>query len=85
KEHHRHVRDVLGALRSHRFYLNHSKCDFHLERIQFLGYVISAQEIQMDKGKVRDASNWRIPESIKELQRFLGFANFYRRFIQGYS
>ncbi|KAI5608620.1 hypothetical protein C0J50_6594, partial [Silurus asotus] len=85
EEHHTHVRQVLGALRSHHLYLNHSKCEFHRPQTHFLGYVISARGIQMDEGKVKAVWDWPIPETIKELQRFLGFANFYRRFIQGYS
>ncbi|KAI5606732.1 hypothetical protein C0J50_7543 [Silurus asotus] len=85
EEHHTHVRQVLGALRSHHLYLNLSKCEFHRPQTRFLGYVISFRGIQMDEGKVKAVWDWPIPETIKELQRFLGFANFYRRFIQGYS
>lgn len=85
EEHHRHVSDVLGALRSHQLFLNLSKCEFHRREIRFLGYMISAQGIQMDVEKVKAVKNWPVPGSIKELQRILGFANFYRRFIQGYS
>ncbi|KAI5615382.1 hypothetical protein C0J50_8763, partial [Silurus asotus] len=47
--------------------------------------VMPARGIQMDEGKVKAVRDWPIPETIKELQRFLGFANFYRRFFQGYS
>ncbi|KAF7687611.1 hypothetical protein HF521_014839, partial [Silurus meridionalis] len=61
------------------------KCEFHRQEVCFLGYVISAQGIQMDEGKVKAVRYWPVPGTIKELQRFLGFANFYRRFIQGYS
>ncbi|KAI5609351.1 hypothetical protein C0J50_9522 [Silurus asotus] len=85
EEHHNHVRQVLGALRSHHLYLDLSKCEFHRTQTHFLGYVITARGIQMDEGKVKAVRDWPVPETIKELQRFLGFANFYRRFIQGYS
>ncbi|XP_027013257.1 uncharacterized mitochondrial protein AtMg00860-like [Tachysurus fulvidraco] len=85
EEHHNDVCEVLGALRSQQLYLNLSKCEFHREEVKFLGYVISARRIQMDEGKVKAVKNWPVLETTKELQRFLGFANFYRRFIQGYS
>ncbi|MGL4646576.1 MAG: RNase H-like domain-containing protein, partial [Cetobacterium sp.] len=85
EEHHHHVREVLGALRSQQLYLNLSKCEFHREEVQFLGYIISARGIQMNDRKVNAVRNWPVPGTIKELQRFLGFANFYRRFIQGYN
>ncbi|KAL0150983.1 hypothetical protein M9458_053710 [Cirrhinus mrigala] len=59
---------------------------YNLVRVlQFLGYVISAEGVQMDQGKVTAIQNWPQPTTIKELQRFLGFSNFYRRFIQNYS
>ncbi|KAI5625501.1 hypothetical protein C0J50_15047 [Silurus asotus] len=82
---HTHVRQVLGALRSHHLYLNLSKCELNRPQTHFLGYVISARGVQMDEGKVKEVRDWPIPETIKELQRFLGFTNFYHRFIQGYS
>ncbi|KAI5615887.1 hypothetical protein C0J50_8736 [Silurus asotus] len=85
EEHRDHVRAVLNVLRSHKVYLNLSKCKFHRPVTHFLGYIISAKGIQMDEEKVKAVREWPVPESIKELQRFLGFANFYRRFIQGYS
>ncbi|KAI2664140.1 Transposon Tf2-9 polyprotein [Labeo rohita] len=53
--------------------------------VQFLGYIIDHHGVRMDEGKVEAVVSWTKPNSIKELQRFLGFANFYRRFIKGYS
>ncbi|KAI7806722.1 hypothetical protein IRJ41_010762 [Triplophysa rosa] len=84
-EHRQHVSEVLQRLREHQLYLKAEKCTFHQYNIQFLGYNISAHGIQMDERKVETIRSWPIPSTIKELQRFLGFANFYRRFIQGYS
>ncbi|XP_016145267.1 RNA-directed DNA polymerase homolog, partial [Sinocyclocheilus grahami] len=52
---------------------------------EFLGYVINDGGIQMDERKVDAIQNWPVPTTVKELQRFLGFANFYRRFIYHYS
>ncbi|KAI2667363.1 Transposon Tf2-11 polyprotein [Labeo rohita] len=84
-EHRQHVQQVLLKLRQHQLYLKLEKCEFHQPSVQFLGYNISAEDVQMDQGKVNSIQKWPQPQSIKELQRFLGFTNFYRRFIQGYS
>ncbi|KAK3548578.1 hypothetical protein QTP70_014499, partial [Hemibagrus guttatus] len=61
------------------------KCEFHKSTIVFLGYVISQQGVKKDKDKVWAVTEWPTPSSIKKLQRFLGFSNFYRCFIRGYS
>ncbi|KAL0167476.1 hypothetical protein M9458_035698, partial [Cirrhinus mrigala] len=84
-EHRQHVQQVLQKLRQQCLYLKLEKCEFHLPSVQFLGYVISAEGVQMDQGKVTAIQNWPQPTTIKELQRFLGFSNFYRRFIQNNS
>ncbi len=77
-EHCRHVEQVLQKLREHHLYLKLEKCEFHRTTIQFLGYVISTQGVQMDNNKLQAIRDWSMPSSVKELQRFLGFANFYR-------
>jgi hypothetical protein len=61
------------------------KCEFDKSSVAFLGYVISPDGIFMDKSKVETIQCWATPSSVKDVQRFLGFANFYRRFIKGYS
>ncbi|KAK3517134.1 hypothetical protein QTP86_003981 [Hemibagrus guttatus] len=83
-EHRRHVAEVLQHLRNQLF-LNAEKCVFHQSSIQFLGYVIDRSGVRMDEKKVAAVRNWPIPTSVKDLQRFLGFENFYWRFIQDYS
>ncbi|KAL0150076.1 hypothetical protein M9458_054735, partial [Cirrhinus mrigala] len=84
-EHRHHVVEVLQKLREHQLYLKAEKCSFHQPSIHFLGYIIDRHGVRMDEGKVEAVISWPEPKSIKELQRFLGFANFYRRFIKGYS
>ncbi|XP_048012700.1 uncharacterized mitochondrial protein AtMg00860-like [Megalobrama amblycephala] len=84
-EHRHHVAEVLKCLREFQLFLKAEKCSFHQPSVQFLGYNISSSGIQMDEVKVEAIKNWPTPSTIKELQRFLGFANFYRRFIQNYS
>jgi len=53
--------------------------------VEFLGYVIGKEGIKMSNDKVQAVLSWKIPKSLTEVQSFLGFANFYRRFIQDYS
>ncbi|KAL2086105.1 hypothetical protein ACEWY4_017164 [Coilia grayii] len=84
-EHRHHVSLVLRKLREHHLFLKAEKCVFHKHQVQFLGYHISPQGVKMDQGKVDAVLNWPTPTTIKELQRLLGFANFYRRFIRNYS
>ncbi|XP_058246936.1 uncharacterized protein LOC131353883 [Hemibagrus wyckioides] len=76
---------VLDCLRRHRLYLKLKKYEFHHPIIQFLGYVISTEGIQMDQSKVEAVRSWPQPHTIKDLQRFLGFANFYQCFITNFS
>ncbi|KAK3520772.1 hypothetical protein QTP70_032340 [Hemibagrus guttatus] len=61
------------------------KCLFHQPLVQFLGYVIDRSGVRMDEKKVAAVRDWPTPTSVKELQQFLGFANFYRWFIKDYS
>ncbi|KAL0149180.1 hypothetical protein M9458_055514, partial [Cirrhinus mrigala] len=77
-EHCHHVAEVLQKLREHQLYLKAEKCSFHLPSVQFLGYCIDHQGVRMDERKVSAVVSWPEPTTIKELQRFLGFANFYR-------
>ncbi|KAI2665823.1 Transposon Tf2-9 polyprotein [Labeo rohita] len=84
-EHVTHVRATLQRLISHQLYAKEEKCEFHLDKISFLGYIISPEGVAMDERKVNSVLNWPRPTTFKELQRFLGFLNFYRRFIRNFS
>ncbi|KAI2666704.1 Transposon Tf2-6 polyprotein [Labeo rohita] len=84
-EHTAHVRTVLSRLLENQLYVKAEKCEFHVRHTSFLGYQVSHQGVKMDPSKVQAVTDWPQPTTIKELQRFLGFANFYRRFIHNYS
>ncbi|XP_068504911.1 uncharacterized protein [Syngnathus scovelli] len=84
-EHIKHVRAVLRRLLENSLYVKAEKCEFHTSSVKFLGYVVREGSIEMDPGKVEAVTSWPVPETRKRLQQFLGFANFYRRFIRGYS
>ncbi len=85
EEHVRQVRAVLKRLLQHQLYSKAEKCEFHQETISFLGYVISSGGVTMDEQKVQAEVNWPQPTTLKELQLFLGFANFYRQLIRNFS
>ncbi|KAJ1041039.1 hypothetical protein NDA10_003767 [Ustilago hordei] len=83
--HVKHVTEVLTRLRNNRLFAKLSKCEFHTKTVEFLGYIIKPTGIEMDPEKVRTVKEWPMPESIHDIQRFLGFANFYRRFIAHFA
>ncbi len=85
KRHSSKVTSALQHLREFHLFLEAEKCSFHQPSVQFLGYNFNSGGIRMDEGKVDAIQTWPVPSTIKELQRFLGFSNFYRQFIQNYS
>jgi hypothetical protein len=85
EEHKRHVRLVLKRLQEAGLYVKPQKCQFHATKVSFLGFMISSEGIHMDPAKVEAVLGWERPKSPHDIQIFLGFANFYRRFIKGYS
>ncbi|SCZ91572.1 BZ3500_MvSof-1268-A1-R1_Chr1-2g01497 [Microbotryum saponariae] len=80
-----HVQEVLHRLIDNQLYCNPKKCEFHQTSTEYLGFIISPDGVSMSPSKVDSITSWPTPTTLKELQQFLGFANFYRRFIQGYS
>ena len=85
QEHVQHVNLVLKRLLENRSYVKAEKCDFHVSSVCFLGFIVEKGQIKTDPAKVKAVAEWPTPTSRKQLQRFLGFANFYRRFIRDYS
>ncbi len=75
-----HVKQVHSVLQhlTHQLYAKIEKCEFHQTSVSFLGYVISSGGVAMDDKKVQSVINWPQPVTLKDLQCFLGFANFYR-------
>jgi hypothetical protein len=85
EDHEHHLRIVLGRLRAHQLYAKLSKCEFWLEKIAFLGHILTAEGIEVDSSKVEAVSKWKQPSNVSEVQSFLGMARYYRCFIKGFS
>jgi transposase InsO family protein len=85
KEHQEHVRKVLQRLREIGLQADIDKCEFHVPETKFLGMIIGRDGIRMDPAKIKAIVEWTNPRHLKEVQAFLGFINFYRRFIEGFS
>ena len=77
--------EVLSRLEKHDLYLKPEKCSFMQTSIEYLGIIISEGQIRMDPAKVKGITDWPVPRTVKHVQAFLGFCNFYRRFIQDFS
>jgi len=84
-QHRKHVKEVLKRLQKAGLYAKAEKCEFHSDSIEYLGYVLSPSGLTMSNAKVKTIQEWPEPKKIKDIQSFLGFANFYRRFIFNYS
>lgn len=79
------IRQIHDVLKKHGFFANLNKCHFYINEICFFGYVILTQEIKIKEKRIKVIKNWLKPKSIKDIQIFLGFANFYYCFIQYFS
>ena len=80
-----HVRIVLGLLRRHKLYAKLAKCTFMQSELKFLGHIVGAQGLQVDPKKVAIVRDWPVPTGVALLRSFLGLANYFRKFVQGWS
>lgn len=83
--HQRHVRSVLERLEQFGLYANLAKCSFHQQEVGFLGFIVDNEGVKMEPSRVTAINEWPEPQTTKDIQQFLGFAGFYRRFIRNYS
>ena len=84
-EHIDHLHSVLAVLRKEKLYANITKCSFCIDKVVFLGYVVSAKEIEVDEEKVKAIKEWPTPKSIIEVRSFHGLASFYCRFVKNFN
>jgi hypothetical protein len=85
EDHVTHLSKVLSRLREYELYVKREKCEFAKAEIMFLGHLIGEGQVKMDPQKIQAIVEWSAPKSVPELRSFLGLANYYRRFIEGYS
>ena len=83
-EHQRIVKEVLRRLDKAGLSINVKKSQWHTSKVVFLGYIISENGITISAEKVQGIKDWPTPKIMKNVQEFLGFANFYRRFIENF-
>jgi hypothetical protein len=85
EDHQRYILKVLEALTKAGLHLKPKKCEFHRQEVKYLGFIISTTGTKMIPSKITTIQEWPQPQNVKDVQSFLGFANFYRHFIKGYS
>ncbi|KAH9244953.1 hypothetical protein BASA81_017601 [Batrachochytrium salamandrivorans] len=78
-------KEVLQRLREKNLYCKMEKCFYGKKKLHYLGYVISPAGIEMDQTKIASVQNWPTPGKVHDIQVFLGFTNFYRRFVPNYA
>jgi len=83
-QHWSHIKEVLKKLWKAKLYAKAEKYKFHSDSMEYLGYVLSPSGLTMSDAKVKTIQEWPEPKKIKNIQFFLGFVNFYRRFIFNY-
>jgi len=81
----KHVKQILEALTKAGLQVKPQKCEFHTNNVEYLGFIITTEGLRMDPAKIITIIEWPIPKKLRDVRSFLGFGNFYRRFIQDYS
>jgi len=85
QQHRKDFSNILEAIRKSGMKVKPSKCEFHQTETEYLGFIIGQEGVRTDPVKKQAIWDWTTPKKIKEIQCFLGFCNFYRRFIEGFS
>ena len=83
-EYHQYIKEVLKHLCKAGLYAKAEKCEFHSESVKYLEYILSPSSLTMSDNKVKIIQDWPEPKKVKDIQSFLGFANFYCWFIFNY-
>ena len=83
--HNKLVEEVLRRLEENNLFVKPEKCRWKVREVEFLGVVIRPKGVEIQKEKVDGVLNWPAPRNVKEVQKFLGLANYYRRFIKDFA
>jgi len=81
EQHIKHVKQILEALTKAGLQVKPQKCEFHTNNVEYLGFIITTEGLRMDPVKITTIIEWPIPKKLCDVRSFLGFENFYRRFI----
>jgi len=79
------VEEILKRLEENDLFVKPKKCKWKVREVKFLEVVIGPREVEMQKEKVKGVLNWPAPQNVKKVQKFLGFANYYKRFIKDFT
>jgi len=85
EEHSGIVKEVLKILNDNKLSIQTKKCCFHQTKIDYLGIIISKNSVEVNPIKIKEVAKWPEPKEKQEVQQFLGFCNFYRHFIRGFT
>ena len=78
------VAEVIRRLEENDLYVKPKKCKWKIKEVKFLGVVIGPERMKMEEGKVKGVTEWPAPKYVKDMQKFLGLANYYHQFIEGF-
>jgi len=85
EEHDELVEEILKRLEENDLFVKPEKCKWKVREVESLGVVIGPRGVEMQKEKVEGVLNWPVPRNVKEVQKFLGLVNYYRRFIKNFA
>ena len=85
KVHDKIVKEVLKRLEENDLYMKPEKCAWKVQKVNFLGVVMDQEKIKMEKDKVAGVLNWSVPKTVRDIRKFLGLANYYRRFVKDFA
>jgi len=85
EEHNELVEKILKRLEENNLFVKPEKCKWKVREVEFLGVVIGPKRVEMQRKKVEGVLSWPAPRNIKEVQKFLGLTNYYRRFIKDFT
>ena len=75
----------MNIAEKHNLCFKRFKCDFNIEEILILGVIVGKSQVKMEQEKIKAVKEWKTPTKVKDIESFLGFANFYQHFIQNFS